>query len=213
MKTPEVRIYFSWLLYQNESIYLDKQLRRPGDSSMISEQKCRDFAANYRNEWAKYQSKILSALMQVLNLEFYMPVIDVACAPWFKAQSEPITMSFYYYPDQFVDVLTHELCHVLLTDNNVYSIRSSRNEVALDEWWSKLFSKHELVTTVHIPVHALCKYVYLDILKEPSRLERDMQDVKGNKPYVEAWEYVNTHDYKEIIELLKQDYKEIAKLT
>jgi hypothetical protein len=60
-------------------------------------------------------------------------------------------------------------------------------------------------------VHAVSKYIYLDVLKNPARFERDMKEVKDDAPYVAAWKYVNSNDYMQIIEQLKKDYQDLAK--
>lgn len=210
MNKPEIRIYFSWLLYDNVSKDMfDKYSEEP--QTLLPKERCFEFAQNYQKEWAKYESKIIPALTEALGVDFYRKTIDVACAPWLTAQSEPLLMSFYYEPDQFIDVLTHELCHILLTDNSVYSDHSSKEWINLVERWESLFGKQESSNTAaHIPVHALCKYIAVDVLGEPSRVDRDIEDVKHNKPYVDSWEYVNTHNYKEIISQLKEDYAKLA---
>lgn len=208
-KIPEVRIYFSWLAYDTVSTEMVK-LHEP-DWKLLPAEKYTEFTENYAREWAKYADKILPALVGVLGVRFYQSVIDAACVPWVRAISDPLTLNFRYMPDQFVDALTHELCHILLTDNDIYSIKSSEREVWLNERWVKLFGQeHDFTTVAHIPVHALCKYIYLDILKEPGRLERDMVDVKNNLPYKAAWGYVNAHDYHEIIAQLRADYAALA---
>ena len=209
MKTPEIRIYFSWLLYDHVSKDLFEKYSH-GSQKLASKEKCFELARDYRNEWAKYDKKILSALSEVTGLTFYRQVIDVACAPWLAGQSDPLMLSFYYEPDQFVDILTHELCHVLLTDNKVYAEHSSPDWLNLTERWSKLFGEHSTTATVHIPVHALLKYIFVDILHDPERVNRDMADCKGNEPYEKSWEYVNAHDYKEIIGKLRHDYVRIG---
>jgi hypothetical protein len=50
----------------------------------------------------------------------------------------------------------------------------------------------------------------VDVLKNPSRLERDMEDVKSDKSYIDSWNYINSHDYKKIIADLKNDYARLA---
>ncbi len=211
MKTPEIRIYFSWLLYDTVSAELDK-LHPDDNSTLASKADCEEFAANYRAKWAKHESKILPALCDALGVEFYQAVINVPCAPYLPPISTPLIMSYHYSPDQFVDALTHELCHVLLTDNTVYSMESNEKPIKLDEHWRQLFgSELELKALFHVPVHALSKYIYVDVLQEPSRLKRDMEHVAHNAPYKSAWEYVNKHGYKEIIEQLKQDFVYIQK--
>ena len=210
MKTPEIRIYYSWLLHDNVSRHLDKQL---GDGTWKMEEDfdtLTQYAANYQAAWNPVGATILGSITKVLGIQFYQQVIDVPCAHWFRNQSEPLMMNFYYQPDQFVDQLTHELCHVLLTDNHLFSTKTT-NAVNLLERWQRLFgTEHSTVTLVHIPVHALCKYVYLDVLKQPERLKRDIEDVKNYEDYATSWKYVNQHDYKQIIASLKQDYQHIA---
>ncbi|HSX30728.1 MAG TPA: hypothetical protein VLE99_02325 [Candidatus Saccharimonadales bacterium] len=211
MKTPEVRIYFSWLLYENVSVKLHEALAAEGEV-LISQKVAEEYAANYRHEWAKYDNKILLALVEIMGMEFYQSVIDVPCAPWVRSMSNPLTMGYKYFPNQFVDILMHELCHVLLTDNTMYSMKSSKDiKPLLGDRWKKLFGEeYNFTAAVHIPVHALSKYIYLDVLEEPERLERDIEHIQNNPPYVAAWDYVQAHDYHEIIDQLKADYKALA---
>lgn len=211
MKIPEVRIYFSSLLHENVSVHLDKQLNDGSWTMDSDEETLREYAANYQKEWDKYHKKIVTALVEATGLEFYQDVIDVPCAHYFRAQSSPLMMSFYYYPDQFVDVFIHELIHVLLTDNKTISLKDHNCTTELDKRWQKLFGRHDFTTLVHIPVHALSKYIYLDVLKEPYRLDRDMKDVKNNAPYVRAWKYVNDNNYRQVVKKIKQDYANLQK--
>lgn len=211
MKLPEIRIYFSWLLYDTVSVKLHEA---SGETEkLLSKKTAEQYAENYRQEWTKYEKQIVSALVKIMDMEFYRDVIDVPCAPWFRPVSDPLTMNFYYFPDQFVDILMHELCHVLLTDSTIYSIKSSAElKLSLGARWQRLFGEeYDFTAAVHIPVHALSKYIYLDVLEAPERLERDIEHVKGDPPYAAAWEYVQTHDYNQIIEQLKADYRDIQK--
>ena len=207
MKHPEIRISYSWLLAGGPSKILGKEFGKKRDWSDNDYEK---WAQAYRDEWAKYEQDIIAGIQEAFGLEFYQPVIDVSLAPWFMAQSDPLIMNFRNEPDQFVDSLTHELLHVLLTDNTTYSIKSSKKQENLIDRWQSLFGERDFNELVHIPVHAGSKYVYLDMLKEPSRLKRDMEDVKHNPPYKVAWEYVEKHDYREIIKQIKQDFSIIV---
>lgn len=211
MKTPEIRIYFSWLLYDNVSKDLFEKYAAKSDA-LASKEKCFEWARNYQQAWDKRGHDVLSKLSEALGLSFYRPIIDVACAPWLSPQSAPLLMGFYYEPDQFVDILLHELCHELLTENNVYAEYSSACWINLAERWEKLYGNHSLNTLVHIPVHALCKYIFIEVLAEPNRVTRDYEDCKGKEDYLASWEYVNTHDYKEIIAQLKAGYQAISQL-
>lgn len=206
MNTPEIRINFSELLYGFASGDFAKSM----GESLPSYEDCYEWTDEYRQEWAKHEKKILIGLMDALGVEFYKPVIDVSVAPFFIPQSDPVIMNFLNKPDQFVDVLAHELAHVLLTDNTKLQLRSAKPSLDLVETWEKLFGKgHDFNALVHIPVHALSKYLYLDILCADHRLQRDIEHAKtlrGAPAYVQSWEYVNTHDYREIIAKLKASY-------
>lgn len=204
---PEVRINFSWLLYE-----VSIQLEKIYDKGLDSQESCEKYADAYRNEWKKYENKILPALVEVLDIEFYKPVIDVNLAPYFIPQSDPLIIHFRAEPDEFVDILTHELTHVLLTDNNKYSTKANPDDNRLNEGWEELFGKdHDFNTLVHIPVHAICKYIFLDVLKQPERLERELNKTgkKNMQAYVDSWAYVEKNGYKSIIEKLKNFYKDI----
>jgi len=201
---PQIRINFSPLLYDYVSRDMFRMYKDWGE--IPSQDQCYEWTENYRKEWAKYEAKIMHALTEALGVQFRQPVIDVSVAPGIRAMSSPLIMNFMYYPDQFVDVLTHELIHVLLTDNDKYTINEPGQPIWLDQEWAKLFGEHEFDVLVHVPVHAIHKHIYLDVLKEPERLERDKENVKDDRPYAEAWRYVDEHDCKKIIERLKSFY-------
>lgn len=207
MEIPEVRIQFSWLFYESVSKILHEHYAKDGQKLSTPEQ-CDEWTDEYRNAWAKKEEAILKGLINVMELEFKRSIIDLDLAPWFRPTSSPLMMGFNFEPDEFVDTLTHELCHILLTDNTKFSNRnkSGRKGALLKKWEANYGDDHDWVTLVHIPVHALLKYIYLDILKEPYRLERDIKHCQKYPRYKETWEYVQANDYKEIIKLAKESY-------
>lgn len=166
----------------------------------------------YRSEWKKYESTIIPSLTESIGVTFYKSVIDVHCAPYFIPKSEPLIMNYRSDPDEFVDVLTHELSHVLLTDNNVYQAREAKQKFSLIEKWQEMYGDLERHVLAHIPVHAMSKYIYVDILADDKRLMRDRKSSEGRKggqAYVDAWEYVEKHDYRNILEGLRKMYEDI----
>lgn len=206
---PEVRIIFSHLLYENVSPVLAKNM----NAQMPSFEDCEDWIANYNTEWSKYESDILQGIIDILGLNFRRASIDANVAPFFRPQSDPLIISFASYPDEFVDVLTHELIHILLTDNNKMSVHDADMKLNLvDEWQSFYGKDFDFATLVHIPVHAVLKYVYLDVLKDKKRFERDVKnssEYSDSAPYTVAWKYVNNNDYKDIVRQLKNSYASI----
>ena len=111
---PEIRLYFSYLLYDVSK----RILARHYDLPIATEEQCVEYTEAYKKEWLKVEEQYLTGMMEVLSLEFYKTVVDVALAPFFIPQSDPPILHFNNEPDHFVDVLAHELIHVLLTDNN-----------------------------------------------------------------------------------------------
>src|SRR5688500_4692498 len=75
--------------------------------------------AHYQREWEKYEKKLLEGMMKCFELDFYLKTIDVHVAPYVFPQSSPLLMNTYHKPDEFVDVLAHELIHVLFSDNTL----------------------------------------------------------------------------------------------
>lgn len=205
-EVPTIRIRNAWLLRANASYYLNELW---GDGSPLrSDEEYQKIANSYLEAWLPYESKILKGISQALGLEFRQSIIDVHIAPWFSAFSDPLVIGVKYEPERFIDVLTHELIHKLLTDNTLLELDSP-----LIPEWEKLFGKnHSFGALVHIPVHAVLKYIFIDILKQPERLKRDIEMSKKNNAtdYIAAWDYIEKNDYLKIIKDLKESYIKLA---
>lgn len=207
---PEIRINFSWLLYHDECRHLDLVLNR-GQSKLASPEQYEARAEEYCKAWAHYETTILRGMTEVLDLSFYRPVIDVTLAPYFGPKSTPLIINFRPDPDRFVDVLTHELLHILQTDNQKHQELGPHATIDLMAQWRRLFGEHEQVTLVHIPLHALHKYLYLDVLKAPERLEREISFLRNSQTggaYLQAWEYVNKQDYRGMVDEMRNLYED-----
>jgi hypothetical protein len=157
LANPEVRINFSWLFYEDVCRQLDKVQKW----DLPSGDQCEEWTEAYRNEWAKHEAKILTAMQDIVGLNFYKSVIDVTTAPGVIPKSEPLFMSFNGSPKGFVDTLTHELIHVLLTDNTILSIYGENRTFRLGTIWKNLFGiEDDFSCLVHIPVHAIHKKIF-----------------------------------------------------
>lgn len=205
---PDIRIKDAWLLRENASKHLH-ELWAKEDQPLADDKWMEQRVKAYQKAWKPYEKKILTAICELLDLSFYQNTIDVYIAPWFGAFSDPLVIGVMREPDVFIDTLTHELIHRLLTDN-----KTVPSDTKLKDEWAGLFGKdHSFTTVVHIPVHAVHKAIYVDVLKEPKRLDRDRKsDIQHDATeYVKSWQYVDNNDYKEIIEKLKQNYKKLAR--
>lgn len=201
-KLPIIRIKDAWLLRENASKHLHELWGK--DSKLADDKWMEKRVAQYSAAWQPFEKDILTAMTKMLGLSFRQNIIDVHIAPWFHAFSDPMVIGVMQEPDTFVDILTHELIHRLLTDNTAVP-----HDAPLLPEWQRLFGKqHSFGTVVHIPVHAVHKAIYLDTLKAPERLARDIATNKKHNAtdYIAAWDYVDKHDYKTIIEKLKKSY-------
>jgi hypothetical protein len=206
MNLPEIRIQDAGLLRENASKHLHELWSDEGEQ-IADDEWMTARVASYQKVWEKYEKTILEGLCNLLNLEFRHNIIDVYIAPWFNAFSDPLVIGVTSEPDHFVDILTHELIHRLLTDNNKFTIQGSGND--LGDRWNQLFgSDQSFGCLLHIPVHAVHKAIYLDIMEEPERLERDLKITKkyNQEAYVSSWKYVEDRDYEDIVAKLKKSY-------
>lgn len=208
---PQIRINHSYLLNWGVSPLLAKAYGQKYKE--ISDDLHLKWVKQYRAAWQPLEQKLLEGMCQALGVAFFKPVIDVSLADYFIPQSDPIVLNYRDDADVFVDTLTHELIHVLLTDNDRVSIKDNDPKTNLLPEWEELFGKHDFPTLAHIPVHAVHKYIYLDILKAPARFERDVAacaEWENAQAYVDSWAYVNQHDYTKIIADLRTIYKGLA---
>jgi len=204
-KIPKVRIQYSWLLEKAASEHIRKGLKI--DQPIAPSKATKERVEHYKKAWQPYEKEVLTAIQKITGLKFSLNYIDVYIAPFFAAFSEPLVIGSRNEPDVFIDVLTHELIHRICGDNTKY-------EFMVEPDWAKVFGEqYSEMVLAHIQIHAIHKAIYLDYLKEPRRLERDIHNSKtynNAKAYAEAWDYVEEHGYKEIIKKFKQAYKDLA---
>lgn len=206
---PVIRIKDAWLLRENASNHLHELWG--GDSTLADDEWMASRVASYQQSWKPLENQILSSMTSLLELSFRQNIIDVYVAPWFSAFSDPLVIGVMKEPDEFIDILTHELIHRLLMDNTTVP-----HETELLSEWQNLFGKeHSFGAIVHIPVHAVHKSIYLDTLKDAARLERDIENSKShdNADYIDAWNYVESQSYKKIIEKLKWSYANLSTIA
>ena len=151
----------------------------------------------YKKEWSKHEAKILNGICAIVGLTFKRNAIDVYIVSGNPRQlSSPIVIKSGFSPDEFVDSLTHELIHALLQDNG------SRVPISI---WDEMFPEETNSVKSHVVLHSVLKYVYLDILKDGERLERNIDNSKKHDTtdYLRAWEIVEKEEYIEIIKKFK----------
>lgn len=203
MNYPKIRIKNSFLLNGQVIPLLQPELNQTGREEEAHDDVINQKVRDYTDAWREYEQRIIPAMCKVLDIEFNQNIIDVYVAPFRNSFSDPMVISTKYPADRAVDVLTHELTHRLLTDNNKLPMKDGRK---LSEHWKELFGEHPFKVQTHIPVHAMLEYIFTDILNEPLRLERDIAFCSNFEPYAKAWEYVKETGYMAILERLRVSY-------
>jgi len=202
MQFPEIKIFYSRLL---DPFFIghNKTYSRGGWDKWEAPSKEEVLAKTkeLRNEWQKYEEKILSALYEITELEFKRNLIEVnivSGSP--RDMSRPLIISAHNPTKDFINTLTHELIHELFTDNISEKIYPSI--------FKNLFPNEKKSTQNHVIVHALLKYIYLDVLKEPERFKRNTAKSQNNPAsgYSRAWEIVEEIGYLELIEKFKKKH-------
>lgn len=207
MKYPEIRIKNGWLLREHTSVHLH-ELWGKKDEKLASDEEIDEIVMAYQKAWSPYEKKILQGMCDTFGLTFRQNAIDVYIAPWFHAFSDPMVIGVTYQPDRFIEVLTHELLHRLLTDNNetAYGTRYATE-------WAKLFGDdHTFTTLIHIPVHAGMQAIFDDVVGEPERTQNDISKCEKYEDYKKAWVYVQSNSYQEIVNDLKKQYESTPRL-
>lgn len=204
MNYPQIRFRDSFLLigtiYQDiEAAYMPPAAKTD-ERNKLSREAIGKRLDEYEKAWRPYEERIIKGVCKVLNLEFKQNVIDIYAAPFYSSFSFPMVIATKYEPDRAIEIITHELIHVLLYDNTSSDLNLAKRE---DEWRELFDEVDNGVALVHVPVHAVLQAVFDDILNEPRRTQRDKEMCSNYLPYKTAWDYVDNVGYKEIINRLK----------
>lgn len=199
---PIIRFSTSWELYEKiiRNIY-----RYPDDSVDLEKEDSN--AKRMISDWLNYEDEVVRGICSITGLEFRKNIIDICIAPKVISTSRPIIIGVDGYDRRFVDEVMFQLIIQLLMDNT--SIPYTYDVI---EDWIDIFSDSLYEDEAYfVPAFALLKALCLDILNEPDRLVRITKRCGGLFRGDEkvAWEYVDTHDYKEIINTLQRLYQAI----
>jgi hypothetical protein len=200
-KLPKVRFSSSWELYEKVYRYALK------DKEEVDTDEFESVEADLITQWMLYEEKILAGICSITGLSFRKNIIDIFLVPKAGLVSKPLIVGVFTNNDSFVEVVAYQLIFELLTDNTsiplVYEV--------IEDWISLLEEDLYDDEAYFVPAFAIQKALYLDILDEPERLEEIQKRAVGlfRMDEHEAWNYVNTKDYKEIINKLHDMYKRI----
>jgi hypothetical protein len=194
---PEIRFKNGALLTRafNELI---RQIPDQKDSQLAGWEEINQTIEKNRSLWKDKEVGIVTAMQKIAGLNFYKNLIDVYLVDGHKSGfSDPLVLSYKYHGEGFIDVMAHELLHVLLTDN-----KQGRDGSV---WARRAYPEIEdRLVTNHILVHAIHKEIYLNTLKRPDRLKHDIEKCQKWPAYKTSWEIVERDGHINIIEGFKK---------
>ncbi len=197
MKFPEIKIFYSRLV-DPFFIGYNKQYKKNGWDKWVapSQEEILTKTKELRKLWKEKEVEILTAIYEVTGLQFRRNMIDVhiiSGSP--RDMSRPLIISSHKPKEDFIGTLTHELIHKLFSDNKINK-----------SFFTKMFPEETINTQNHIIVHAILKYLYIDILKNEEKLKNNLEKSKKhpNSDYSKAWEIVEEKGYLNLIEKFKK---------
>lgn len=191
-KYPKLNIKYSKAL---DLIVLDyvKNIPKYKDWVPPTKEEVLEKVKEFNEVWNKNSNKILKAICKSLNLYFPQNIIDVYIVSGIpRCFSDPIVIKSRFTPEEFIDTLCHELIHKLLGQNK----KNVKKKIVQG------FAPEESETTKnHVLIYAVLKHIYLDILKEPSRLDGNIKTSSEhfNDDYTKAWKIVDETGYNKIL--------------
>jgi hypothetical protein len=180
------------VIFHRSHLY-DAALKREPEFEKPPEEKA--FAKkikSYEALWKKEGPAILEELQRVTKLKWHNSEI-VCYVTWgVYPYSDPLTINPRKDANGTLDILTHELIHVLLS-------QESNSKVYWKNWrvFLKKHTKYSYTTSVHIAVHAIHEHIFRK-LYNVKRLTKEINDIQ-DLDYVLSWEIVQKEGYKNII--------------
>jgi hypothetical protein len=190
---PKINFVYSRVYDNNWQIWknaYNKKIENESDKFTIKE-----YFNLINNEWIKNEYLILNEISKILNLKWKNKFIKCYIIREGVAFSDPLTIPVKETVSLFIDILTHELIHIIITQNKEITLKPLRT-------FKEKFENESEITKVHIIIHAILKHIYLKILGK-DRLKRDIERHTKNKHYEKAWIIVEEIGYENIINEIK----------
>lgn len=112
---PKINIRHGRLL---EPFFKDYILNKYPDHVFFSEEEVLEKVDVFEKTFSERGNEALKRMYEITGLEFKKNIIDVFIVnATNRDMSAPLIIRARYTPNEFVEILIHELVHVLLTDN------------------------------------------------------------------------------------------------
>lgn len=203
MHIPEVRLVYSWIYDQQWEIVW-RYYKEHGYSARLFPDEypgptiAKEYIGKIRPLWQEVEQLILEDMSRITEIDWSVDRILGYVVGYHTPFSDPLTLPICRDEEVFIDNLTHELVHQLLSQLTVSG--------TLKEYWRGLKNKYPEVdskTITHIPVHAIYEAVYREVFDE-DRVQKDIRRSANWDSYRKSWEIVQSEGYQQVINELKQ---------
>jgi len=194
---PYIRIKNGWLLQGMINEFLS-QIPNHTYGTAFEPATFKALVEDRQALWRDEADVILAGMRSITGLEFRSLLVDAYIVQQTgRAFSDPLVIDASYSGAAFVDTLTHEILHRLLTDNTA--------QIDASAWVAERFPELcDAKTINHIMVHAAHEAIYRDILWDPTRLDADIAMCQNSPAYRESWKLVQHVGYRVILQQFKK---------
>lgn len=185
---PKVVFKYSWIYDQTwkEGLIGKKIKKYPSSEKLLG------YIKKIEKLWRKDERKILREVAKITHLKWQSEFIGCYVVGRCRPFSFPLTMPIYEkHPDRFIDVLTHELIHNILTENLKKTKKAQK-------YIDKKYRKESIKTKNHIFLHAFHAYIY-DKFFDEKRLKQEIKFINSNPDYKKSWQIVQKEGYQSLI--------------
>jgi len=199
---PKVKFVYSWSYDSTLCMLLKRKWKLTYVKSSVN------YIRRLDKEWRKIEKKVLSEMAKTAGMKWKDKQITCfVVSHCIHSFSYPLTVIIRHKDDRLrridyvIDILIHELIHVLFVSNEIYN---------LDKYlgFDKEFKNEKMATNGHIYLHALHKHLYLKFFNK-NRLARDIALAKSKSMpgYDRAWEIVEEYGHENLIKRLRNAVK------
>lgn len=153
--------------------------------------------------WNKKGNKILKKISEITNLDWNILELRCNIVGIQRPISEPLIIGIYHLKnfEEIIDVLIHELIHIIQTENK---------ELLRD--WSKYvgenYHNEKFNTQAHISINSIQWVLYKKMSLE-GRIEKIISRDSGDKEYLRSWEIIRNETPEKLVRIFRKSVKKV----
>ena len=198
-KSPKVNFHYSFIYDVAWRDAWEHRTDKEGEYPTM-EQSLK-FLKNLEKDWQKVEAKVFKTITSVGGRPWSVISHDCYITGKAGAFSIPLTIPSGLYksqpPGYMVDVLTHELIHRYISQEEILGVKNLGDEKRWNNFCKK-FPKENFNVIAHVIVQAIHELVYLKIFNR-ARLTRDQKFLSQFPDYKRAWNIIKEHGAQKIV--------------